>query len=255
MIDSPLGTGAGDDNNHSVQQSAVDSGVIDELRRHADFVYPYEKLGGVPVKVAASALAHRFAGQEHERFLSRPAFLSDEKLSAAEKGTALHAFMQFADFASARRDPAAELEHVVAEGYLTRAQADSIDRERAMSFINSPLVSRALNAEAVYKEYRFNIKIPPRLVDPSVGDRFDDEAVILQGAVDLAFVEDGALVIVDYKTDRVKQPEQLVERYAAQLMLYKDALEQCIGLPVKECLIYSIRHSSEVPVYRREKSE
>ena len=75
--------------------------------------------------------------------------------------------------------------------------------------------------------------------------------MILQGAVDLAFVEDGELVIVDYKTDRVKAPEELAERYASQLLLYKDAMEECLSLPVKECLIYSIRHSKEVAVYQK----
>ena len=38
--------------------------------------------------------------------------------------------------------------------------------------------------------------------------------------------------------------------YAEQLMLYKEALEQCLKLPVKECTIYSVRHSAEVEIYR-----
>ena len=58
-------------------------------------------------------------------------------------------------------------------------------------------------------------------------------------------------MIVDYKTDRVKDPQTLNDRYASQLMLYKDAMEACLGLPVKECLIYSIHHSTEIEVYRK----
>lgn len=228
----------------------ADAALIDLLRRQADYRYPYEGLSALPVKVAASNLAHRYAAAAPQRYLNRPAFLADEQLNAAEKGTALHAFMQFADFAAARQDIAAELERLVAGGYLTRQQADSIDLSRADAFIHSPLISRALKASAVYKEYRFNVKIPARLVDPDVDERFAQEEIILQGAVDLAFVEDGALVIVDYKTDHVKEPSMLRGMYASQLELYRDAMTRCLGLPVKECLIYSVRHSAEVEVYR-----
>ena len=101
----------------------------------------------------------------------------------------------------------------------------------------------------MYKEYRFTIRIPASRVSEGITADLRDETVILQGAVDLAFVEDGRLVIVDYKTDRVKYPEELREMYATQLMLYKDALTQCLRLPVKECTIYSVRHGKEVPVY------
>lgn len=231
--------------------AAADSTVVAELRKHADFTYPYEGLYGLPVKVAASNLAHRFADKKYDRHLDRPAFLSEEKLSSAEKGTALHAFMQFADFTAARKDIGAELSRLTEQGYLTEAQAQSVDLGRAAGFFNSDLVTRCLNADAVYKEYRFNVKISASRVKPEIDPRFADEKIILQGAVDLAFVEGGELVIVDYKTDRVKAPESLRDRYAAQLMLYKEALTECLGLPVKECLIYSIRHSAEVEVYRK----
>jgi ATP-dependent helicase/nuclease subunit A len=229
--------------------SALDeSPIIAELRKHAAFVYPYEGLNRLPVKVAASALAHRDSPIGEKRYLNRPAFLSDEKLNAAEKGTALHAFMQFADFAAARKGIRDELDRLTAGGYLTPQQGESIDVVRAADFINSALVTRCLSAESVYKEYRFNVKIPAAAVDPEAGERFKDERIILQGAVDLAFIEDGELVIVDYKTDRVKQPEELAGRYRRQLELYRGAMEECLGVKVKECIIYSVWHGAEIKV-------
>ena len=229
------------------EEAAVNTAVTDELRRHAEYVYPFEGLLKLPVKVAASALAHK-QSDSAERYLNRPAFLGDSALNAAERGTALHTFMQFADFAAARENAADEIERLTAEGYLTRVQADSIDTARAEAFVNSALIDRAVKAQAVYKEYRFNIRIPARRVNPAIDERFGDESVILQGAVDLAFVEDGELVIVDYKTDRVKRPEMLIDRYRVQLELYREALEQCLGLPVKECIIYSVHHQQEMRV-------
>ena len=249
VIDTPFD---GDESEPDADNAAAiqeNSAVIQELKKHADFRYPYDGLSGLPVKVAASSLAHRMTDEAYDRYLDRPAFLQGEKLTSAEKGTALHAFMQFADFAAARVDIDAQLKRLTEEGYLTEAQANSIDRERAKRFIESGLVTRCLNADEVYKEYRFNVKIPAKLVDPDIEEALWEETVILQGAVDLAFVENGELVIVDYKTDRVKHPEMLAERYTSQLLLYKDAMEECLGLPVKECLIYSIHHSAEIKVY------
>ena len=248
IIDTPFD--AADDTavEAAVTAEKIDSAAVRELEKHADFVYPYDGLRGLPVKVAASNLAHRFTEKSYDRHLDRPAFMNDERLTSAEKGTALHAFMQFADFAKARGDISAELHRLTDEGYLTQAQADSVDIARAEAFLNSELITRCLNSDEVYKEYRFNVRIPASRVKPDIAEDFRDESVILQGAVDLAFVEDGGLVIVDYKTDRVKEPQNLADRYSAQLMLYKNAMEECLGLPVKECLIYSIRHNCEVPI-------
>lgn len=252
VVDTPLY--ADDDDVEIAEQTddthiGLNESILDELRRHATFVYPYDSLQNIPVKVAASALAHKQSVRSGERYLARPAFMSGEKLTGAEKGTALHAFMQFADFAAARKDIGAELSRLTQSGFITDLQAQSIDLDHAQRFIDSPLVTRCLNAEQVYKEYRFTIRIPAAKVSEEIDDSLRDETVILQGAVDLAFVENGKLVIVDYKTDRVKRPEQLREMYAIQLMLYKDALTQCLKLPVKECTIYSVRHSAEVEVY------
>ena len=251
VIDHPIHGELAQDADDDVKEAQIapNEKIKDELSRHAAFVYPYEGLQNVPAKVAASTLAHKQAVRSGERHLAHPAFLSNEKLTSAEKGTALHAFMQFADFAAAREDIKAELDRLTQGGFITEVQAQSIDLERAKAFIDSNLVSRCLNAEKVYKEYRFTIRIPASRVSEGITADLRDETVILQGAVDLAFVEDGRLVIVDYKTDRVKYPEELREMYATQLMLYKDALTQCLRLPVKECTIYSVRHGKEVSVY------
>lgn len=235
----------------SIETEPAETKLIAELMKHAAFTYPYESVCKTPVKVAASTFAHKHSVRIQQRYLDRPAFLSEEKLNSAEKGTALHEFMQFADFAAARVDISAELERLVNGGYLTEVQAQSIDIARAQAFIDSDIVTRCLNSLSVYKEYRFNVRIPASVVSAEPDARTDEETVILQGAVDLAFVEDGELVIVDYKTDRVKDPSQLLDLYSVQLELYKDALTQCLELPVKECLIYSVYHSAQVDVYRK----
>ena len=60
------------------------------------------------------------------------------------------------------------------------------------------------------------------------------------------FEEAGGLVLVDYKTDRIADPDALWERYREQLDLYRFALEQCTGKRVRECLLYSFYLNAEV---------
>ncbi|MBR3599169.1 MAG: hypothetical protein IKL53_04745, partial [Lachnospiraceae bacterium] len=68
-----------------------------------------------------------------------------------------------------------------------------------------------------------------------------------QGIVDGYFVEDGQIVVMDYKTDACDE-ETLVGRYKAQLNYYADTLSKLRGLPVKEKIMYSFSMEKEVPV-------
>ena len=71
-------------------------------------------------------------------------------------------------------------------------------------------------------------------------DKFpEDEMVLVQGIIDAWFIEDGEIVLLDYKTDRVSDEESLVKRYKLQLELYKKALQAATNKKVKEVYIYS----------------
>ncbi len=217
------------------------SDIAKVLKERTSFEYKYEYKNSIPSKISASDLSHKLSQKVFERILDTPAFMSNSTLTPAQKGTALHAFMQFCDFESARKDINAEIENLKEKGYISPLQADSIDREKASRFICSDLITRAIQSEKVFKEYRFAIKVKATRVSDEVDKTCDDE-IILQGAVDLAFVENGELVIVDYKTDRVKDTCELYSIYHNQLEIYKEAMEQCTDYKVKECMIYSIHN-------------
>ena len=81
------------------------------------------------------------------------------------------------------------------------------------------------------------------MVQPGTGAA--QEEIILQGAVDCTFVEEGALHIIDFKTDRVRSMEELWARYETQLRLYGYAMEEVTGLPVGELILYSTHLNRE----------
>ncbi len=200
--------------------------------------YRYAEMTNIPVKVSASSLAEKEIGLEFAAS-SVPAFMNKGGLTAAQKGTATHAFAQYCDFKNAGSSVENEIERLCEHGFLSKIQADSLNRQTVCDFVGSDLVKRMLNAEMIEREYRFTVEIPAGVADKTLEFPYSEEPIILQGAVDCLFEENGKIVIVDYKTDRVKNIEDLKEKYSPQLGLYKLAVEQITGKIVSECVIYS----------------
>ena len=110
------------------------------------------------------------------------------------------------------------------------------------------MLLRLQNAEQVFREQKFTVFFPANEVVPALGADFPDEKILVQGIIDCAFLENGGVVLVDYKTDRVKTEETLVSQYQKQLSVYKRAAEELFGLPVKETLLYSFALEKTVKV-------
>lgn len=251
VVDTCIFSDSTEDEAVDIQPAEITNNDVAEIiKSRSAFVYPYQALINLPSKVSASQLAHKMSVKDFDRILDKPAFMLDQKLTSAQRGTALHLFMQHVDFKLAREDFNAEFKRLIDLGYLSKAQADSIDVIRASEFINNDIITRCINSDRVFKEYRFTTKVDASVVDGSLPAEFGDEKIILQGAVDLAFVEDNSLVIVDYKTDRVKRAQELADIYSNQLLLYKNAMQQCTDYKVKECLIYSVYHSQSVSILK-----
>lgn len=217
--------------------SAADPVLVQELTRRAAYTYPYAPLQGVPAKLAASQLSHEAMSRQHIA-ASRPAFMQAEGMTAAQKGTAMHTFMQFADYGRAYARLEQEMERMVERGFLTRQQADSIDTDRLFAFFKSPLYRRMTAADQMWREYHFAVTIPAGQLTDLPADMAGEE-VLIQGIADCLFREGDRLILVDYKTDRVDTPQELCDRYRSQMVFYKQALESIFGLPVSEMLLYS----------------
>ena len=95
----------------------------------------------------------------------------------------------------------------------------------------------------LWKEQPFVLGVDAEEIYPGSGE---GETILVQGIIDVFFEEDGELVVLDYKTDQVKTADQLVEKYHAQLDYYARALEQLLGRPVREKIIYSFTLGEEI---------
>ena len=220
--------------------------------------YPYEPETTLSAKLTATQLKGRALDEEiaenaplppRLRSLAKPRFLEGAAaLTPAEQGTAMHAALQFLDFSTPAEEGAvrAAVKSMEERRLLTPEQARAVDAAALTRFLQSPLCARIRAAgERARREYRFSLlESAARFVpEASAGDE-----ILLQGVVDCFFEEDGALVVVDFKTDRIA-PDALAERaehYRPQLEAYSLALAQVIGKPVKEKILYFLRRGEQI---------
>ncbi|MBQ1815580.1 MAG: PD-(D/E)XK nuclease family protein, partial [Ruminococcus sp.] len=209
------------------------------LRKNLAFEYRNAEIMDLPQKVSASEIAHGEHIEHFGRLIAKPAFASRELSSAVERGTVHHAFLQYCDFEAAAKDISSEINRLQAENRLSEAQAKAIDTQRLSAMLNTELFSRIIHSDRVYREERFFVKLRPSEVFGECGGA-DNAGIIVQGAVDLAFEENGGLVILDYKTDRVRDINRLCQLYQRQLGIYKLAMEQSLEIRVNELIIVSV---------------
>lgn len=229
------------------QKIAAKPVFFDEVCERLDYSDPRSVLSSVPAKRAASDGSER--GINREYFASsRPAFMSSGGLTPAQRGTATHKFMQFSDYAAARADIESELARLVDGGFLSEDEGKAVNIGAAKRFFMSPLAERIFASDSVMREKKFAALFPAKFFYPELTGEAAEEKIVVQGIADCVFVEDGKLVIVDYKTDTGVDAEALLDRYSAQLGIYREALSQALGMPVKETLLYSFFMNSTVKV-------
>lgn len=222
----------------------ADTEFLSKFKSNINFNYKNQHLITLPQKVAASELAHKDSAV-FNKVLRKPQFESSSKVTGTDVGTAFHSFVQHCDFELAKSDVVGEIKRLTDSGFITLQQSTLLDVDKISDFLNSSLLSRVIKSDQYFREYRFMVKISAKDYDNSL-----DEAnkILMQGAVDLAFVEDNELVLVDYKTDRVKDINSLKEIYSKQLELYKFAMEQSTDKIVKEMYIYSVHLNEYISI-------
>ncbi|NGZ73830.1 helicase-exonuclease AddAB subunit AddA [Saccharibacillus alkalitolerans] len=199
--------------------------------------------------------------------LRRPRFMEGSRLTGAERGTAYHTLMQHVplDADTGAREAAETLAELVRKSILLQAEADTVNPNDIAGFIRSEIGSRAVRAQWLRRELPFSAGVGAdeelgSLVLPVQGgsanawpptggggsrdvrlERLPGERVLVQGVVDCLFRENGKLILLDYKTDRIRPgrgTEELAAHYRFQLDFYARAVEDMLGEPVHEKWLY-----------------
>ena len=190
----------------------------------------------------------------HRDTFAVPRFLAgEEKMNAATRGTWVHKAMELFDHANLEDVDSITsfLEKMWAEGRLPEETRGFLTADKFAAFTASKLgirMRQAAREARLYKEKQFVVGVPASRL---VGETSLDDSIVVQGIVDAYFAEGDDLVLVDYKTDQIKdgQEEELIKRYRTQMQYYKDTLEQLTGKKVKETYLYSFALGKEIAVF------
>ncbi len=224
----------------------ADPALMAQLERQMGYAPVTHRLAHAFSKRSVSQLVHGNLTAPPRQ--TRPGFLQEGGLTAAEKGTALHEFMQYASYPNAAADSRREMGRLIEAGFLTQVQGEAVNAQKVDNFFASHLYQRIAAAKEVLREYHFMSTLPVTLLDPTLPKELEKEQVVVQGIADLLFREEDGWVIVDYKTDRVSTGEELAARYGDQLRLYAKMVKDANRLEVKELVLYSFHLDCTVEV-------
>lgn len=188
-------------------------------------------------------------GEKKELYVPKFAREEQKEKAGASYGTAMHRILECLPFAriGGKENLQAETEKLLAAGRLSEEELSEISQDSLMGFLESSLFKRMKKADEagfLKKEQPFVMSMKAREADPSLDS---DEPILVQGIMDAYFEEDGAVVLVDYKTDRVSTEKELTDRYRRQMELYAHALEAS-GKRIKEAILYSFRLKKEIVI-------
>ncbi len=229
-----------------VEEISIDYGIANEIKQNISYKYPYSEILNIESKTSVSEIANK-AESDNYLFTGKPAFLSSDGISATGRGTAMHKIMQFFNFEK-YDDIDCEIERLYEWQYISETEMNSLDKNALKKFFASDIFKRIKNSSLVKREMRFLTEVPATQINPNLDKIYENEKVIIQGAVDICFVEDDGLVILDFKTDRVDNINDLKAAYSEQLSIYALACEKIFEKPVKEKLIYSFKFSDTIKI-------
>ncbi|WP_206109174.1 helicase-exonuclease AddAB subunit AddA [Paenibacillus sp. HB172176] len=228
-----------------------------ELRERLEWEYPYQEAAGIAAKTSVTEMkrlqqeaatdAYPLFEQSNSRedygaagalSLTRPSFMARKTLTAAEKGSVNHLFMQHMPL----HEPISQqklqevLSGLILKKLITEKQAEAVHLASVEAFMGSELGKRLQKARWVERELPFNSMLPAGRVYAAADIRLENEPILIQGVIDCLFEDERGVILVDYKTDRIADGswEQAAERHRFQLELYSEAIEGVIGRRVAE---------------------
>lgn len=210
----------------------------ENIKEILNWKYRYKKSSEIPTKTAVTRLK---AEEDKKIELTEiPKFMEKEKkITPAEKGTLMHLCMQRLNEKQTYTKETIKqmIQSLVLKEIITTTEADAINIDTLYKYTKSALWNDLSKAKEIHKEQPFYINIPAKEIYENIET---DENILVQGIIDLYYIsEDNKLILIDYKTDYVKKPEELINKYKTQLSIYKKALENSLNRRVDETYIFS----------------
>ncbi len=199
-----------------------------------------------PIKLSITEIMEL---NNHKKFyktnLKNPNFGKNNKLSSEQKGTILHKFLQYVNFENAEKNLELEIERLIKKEFLTKNEADSLNKKNLQNFFKSKTYKIIKNADLVERELQFICEIKSEKIFTNFEN--NNNNIFIQGVVDCLVEKNKKLTIIDYKTDELNS-HLIKKKYISQIKYYKLAIEKCFNRKVECCLIYSTYLNKDIKI-------
>ena len=169
--------------------------------------------------------------KKHDSFLRNPNFLTDG-INHTNLGTLYHKIFEILPV----KKYTVKLLEEELENILLSEEIKLVDINKIFAYLTSDLYDELLSADKVFKEYKIDFKIDSKYYDVNVKSGM----ILVSGIIDLMYIKGNTYTIVDYKTDKVTNMEELVNLYKKQLDLYEIAVKSKLHTKNVKKYIYSV---------------
>ncbi|MBQ9096781.1 MAG: helicase-exonuclease AddAB subunit AddA [Clostridia bacterium] len=232
----------------------TDVTINSDVREALEYKYPYVSSSSMPTKFSVSELKRRFdyedalsAKLSAKTVLKSSVLDSDFHISSAEAGIINHLALRHMPIKNVTEETVNECcRELVNAGLLKEEELLYVNVSAIAGFFESPLGKRLSNAEKVFREESFNILVPQSDIS---GNQYapEEDKVLIQGIIDCMFIENGQVIVIDFKTDK-SLSEETENMYKTQLELYAQAAEKITKLPCREKYLYMLNKGTTINI-------
>ncbi|MDD6155344.1 MAG: UvrD-helicase domain-containing protein [Eubacteriales bacterium] len=242
--------------------SLSEEDIDEEVKRRLDYEYEYKGASDLKLKYSVSEInreydERRLSGQElklssdDEELMKKlsepenqddvPAFIRGEaNITAARRGTIYHTIMEHLDFVEAENRGMDYIHEKTAEmtslGIISEDELFAVNLSRVSAFFKTEEGKKCVEAAesgSLQREQPFVLRVA-----------MSGEHCYIQGIIDCWYEDEKGLVLIDYKSSRIdhrhlaEEKARVAETYAAQMRIYRQALEEATGKKVYKTLLY-----------------
>lgn len=233
----------------------VEQEKLKKIKEKLEWSYRYSFPKNMLTKSSVSKIKNMAVDEEKQYQITYeiPEFLKEKtKLTGAEKGSLMHLLLQKLDPKVEYRKKTIEelVERLQRQGIISQKQKEEIEIQKIYDFTKTRVWEELKTATVIEREKPFYMNVKAN----EIYEEGIEESILIQGVIDLYYItKQEEVVLVDYKTDRVKTKEELLAKYQKQLQLYQRALEKALGRKVDRTIIYSVYLNEEIKMFMKEK--
>ena len=183
-----------------------------------------------------SSVSQIMQDEEHYNISNFSAYKSDQKTEDdfLAIGTLYHKIMQFVNFTDDKQNIESQIEELIKRKIINETDFQIVDKQKIIVAIFE--INKFLQKDDILlKEQPFLCCMPAnQLINTT-----EQSKILVQGVADLIIIKKNEILLVDYKTSRLKNLSDFEKKYSTQLDIYAKAIQDFYQKPVTKKLIYS----------------